>query len=450
LLAVPLYVILACVSLLLSAQSAATVYLLLYGWNNRSANSEPSMVPTGAPSTKFSILLPARHESEVIGHTIDRLAALEYPTDHYEVLVICEASDKATIEAAAIALCRHVDMNSDVVTFTDGPVSKPHGLNKGLTRARFAVIAVVDAEDDVQPALLAAANAAFVGTRADIVQGPVQLIDHGSRWFSQLNCLEYFFWFSSRLFFHAHAGVTPLAGNTVFFRRDVLDTLGGWDEVCLTEDAEIGLRACEAGYTTAILGDARLATREETPPDVWALLRQRSRWHQGFLQILRKGDWLRLGSVRERAIAGLTLAFPLVAGLTLLLWPLSLANLLFFDSPIWLTLVATIPLYGLATQLLFSLFGLFELSREFQLRLGPRQVLMFVMGFVPFQWLIGISALRAIFREARGHGNWEKTAHGGLHRVPNGAFEQPRLVEVSAEPAHIAPGRVEPPAFLKR
>ena len=40
--------------------------------------------------------------------------------------------------------------------------------------------------------------------------------------------------------------------------------------------------------------DPMLVTREETPGTLWALLKQRTRWSQGFLQVLRKGEWRRL------------------------------------------------------------------------------------------------------------------------------------------------------------
>jgi GAF domain len=40
------------------------------------------------------------------------------------------------------------------------------------------------------------------------------------------------------------------------------------------------------------------------------------------------------------------------------------------------------------------------------------------LGFLPYQFLLSISALRAVLREYRGATNWEKTAHSGVHRGP--------------------------------
>ena len=45
-------------------------------------------------------------------------------------------------------------------------------------------------------------------------------------WWSLRNCLEYWFWFRSRLHHHAAAGFIPLGGNTVFVDTQVLRAAG--------------------------------------------------------------------------------------------------------------------------------------------------------------------------------------------------------------------------------
>jgi hypothetical protein len=65
--------------------------------------------------------------------------------------------------------------------------------------------------------------------------------------------LEYYKWFQSRLKLQAAAGVMPLGGNTVFFRREFLEALRArygsyWDDDCLTEDCKIGMVASVLGY----------------------------------------------------------------------------------------------------------------------------------------------------------------------------------------------------------
>lgn len=61
----------------------------------------------------------------------------------------------------------------------------------------------------------------------------------------------------------------------------MLRDLGGWNPLCVTEDAELGLRLALAGYRTA---DLPSATYEETAKGGRRWLAQRTRWLKGFMQ----------------------------------------------------------------------------------------------------------------------------------------------------------------------
>src|SRR5437764_3200908 len=136
--------------------------------------------------------------------------------------------------------------------------------------------------------------------------------------------MEYFFWFRSRLHLHADHRFIPLGGNTVFIRRDVLQVVGGWDPECLAEDCELGVRLSALGARVAVAYDPDLVTREETPGTIGGLLRQRTRWNQGFLQVLRKGEWRRLPR-HQRLLARYTLAMPFLQAFAGVVIPLSIA-----------------------------------------------------------------------------------------------------------------------------
>jgi glycosyltransferase XagB len=73
------------------------------------------------------------------------------------------------------------------------------------------------------------------------------------------NCLEYYFWFRSRLHFHAQARFIPLGGNTVFIRTEVLRDADGRDAACLAEDCELGVRLSVAGALVAVAYDPAVA-----------------------------------------------------------------------------------------------------------------------------------------------------------------------------------------------
>src|SRR5205085_821897 len=76
------------------------------------------------------------------------------------------------------------------------------------------VVGVFDAEDLVAPGLLERVEQVFVARPdVDVVQGGVQLMNFRSSWWALRNCLEYYFYFHSRLHLHARKGFIPLGGN---------------------------------------------------------------------------------------------------------------------------------------------------------------------------------------------------------------------------------------------
>ncbi|KEP74010.1 glycosyl transferase, partial [Microbacterium sp. SUBG005] len=131
--------------------------------------------------------------------------------------------------------------------------------NRALQIATGDVVGVFDAEDEVHPRAPDRRRLEVPGDRADVVQGGVQLMNFETSWWSLRNVLEYYFWFRSRL--HSRAlEVHPLGGNTVFVTRDRLEWSHGWDDQCLAEDCELGVRLSSDGAKVVV------ATTPSTSP----------------------------------------------------------------------------------------------------------------------------------------------------------------------------------------
>ena len=404
-------------SVLVVIQSLFGLYLTLYAWEHPDV-LEASRRPARflLPKHSFTALLPARHEEAVIYETVRRVAAVRYPKHLREIIVICHEDDVRTIAEAQRAQRDIGDRNIKVLTFRDDPINKPHGLNVGLAAARRQFVTIFDAEDDVHPDLYRLVNTILVTEKVRVVQAGVQLMNFRDRWFSIHNCLEYFFWFKSRLHFHARVGMVPLGGNTVFMRRELMLEAGGWDENCLTEDADIGIRLSAMGEPIRVIYEPEFVTREETPDSVGSWIRQRTRWNQGFIYLLRKGSWLHLPRFGQRMLALYTLAYPMLQALLFLLWPTVVIGAILLKVPIPVALVSFVPLYVLLFQLVIQLMGAVLFASDFRLRLSPLTVLSLAVTFLLYQWMLGISALRAVYRELEIQLGWEKTHHGGAHR----------------------------------
>jgi len=419
-------------SVLLATLSGYSAALMLYAWEDEeklARNSAPASFE--APRHSFTVLLPARHEEEVIQDTLQRVVDLAYPHELVQVLVVIEAGDTGTIakvDDKLEQLRRRGVHHVRLVTFDDPPINKPHGLNIGLAMSMGDVVTIFDAEDEPHADILNVVNTVMAREGAPVVQCGVQLMNYADRWFSALNVLEYFFWFKSRMHYHAAVGMVPLGGNTVFIRRALLDRIGGWDQYCLTEDADVGIRLSTLGVPIRVLYDDRYVTREETPPSVGQFVKQRTRWTQGFIQVLLKGEWLRLPTLPQRLLALYTLGFPIVQALTILYVPLSLWMILAVKVPVPVAMVSMLPLYLLVVQYGISLAGLYEFAAVHRLRPSIWSPLWLAIGYLPFQWLLGYAALRAVWRHLLRDNSWEKTQHIGAHRVALSAVPlSPRL-----------------------
>jgi cellulose synthase/poly-beta-1,6-N-acetylglucosamine synthase-like glycosyltransferase len=415
-----LYLLLSAVSVLLVVQGLYTLYLMIYTWDQPDVH-ERTKAPDRflKPSLSFTVMLPARHEQEVIQTTIGRVVGANYPADLLQVLVICSADDTGTISEAEQKVeelrLKH-GQGVDVIVFEDRPINKPHALNVALRYAAKDVVTVFDAEDDVHPDIFNIVNTVMLEDPVRVVQAGVQLMNYRDKWYSSLNVLEYFFWFKSSLHFFARYGAIPLGGNTVFFRRSVLQMIGGWDEHNLTEDADIGIRLSSAGVAARVVYDDRYVTREESPPTLGQFIRQRTRWSQGFLQTLRKGDWKRMPSRAQRLLAAYTLTFPLVQAA---LGPYAVAALIMMfkvKAPVLVALISYLPVFLLSAHFLTAAIGLREFAEAHGLQASWGMTLNMALAWFPYQLLLAMAALRAVLRIAFGINDWEKTRHVGAHR----------------------------------
>jgi cellulose synthase/poly-beta-1,6-N-acetylglucosamine synthase-like glycosyltransferase len=414
------FLVMAVTSVALSVQAAYTLYMMIYTWDQPEAEQHaraPSQFREASRS--FTVMLPARHEESVIETTIDRVVRSNYPGHLLQVFVICSIDDPGTIARArdrVRGLASQGVHNVDVLVFEDGPINKPHGLNFALQRARNEVVCIFDAEDDLHPEIFNVVNTLMVQEQVKVVQAGVQLMDYKSRWYSTLNVLEYFFWFKSRLHYQARFGSIPLGGTTVFFSRELLLRIGGWDDRNLTEDADIGVRLCALGETVRVVYDDRYVTKEETPPTLKQFIRQRTRWSQGFMQTVKKGTWKQLPTPAQRWLALYTLAFPNVQAALAVYAAFSLVTAVAAKAPVLIALLSYLPVLMLLAHVITAIVGLYEFADAHGLRPSWRTVAMIIIAWFPYQLVLSYAALRALRRQLMGVNNWEKTAHVGAHR----------------------------------
>ena len=406
-------VVLTLISVVLLIVAVVSVAWQTYAWRTPDTLSRTGLPQLDAPRLSFSILVPARHEEAVLGATLAGIAAVDHP--NFEVVVVVGHDDPAT-HAAAMEAAAELAVPIKIVVDHHLVKNKPKALNVGLPHCGGDILMVIDAEDDVQPGLLRLADTTFRHHAADIVQTGVQLIDFDKSWWTGRNVLEYFFWFRSRLHFHAAQRFITLGGTSIAVRRDLIEDLGGWDENCLAEDCDLGVRASVRGARVAVVYEPAHTTLEETPTDVSALFRQRVRWMQGFIQVIAKGEWRRLPVRRQRWQAAVVLGTPLSQSFAGTVVPFCVVAAFMLKTPVLITLTTFLPLVPTVLAVAFDLVGLRDFGRTFGRRIGWQAYFFVVISLPGYLLLLSSAAVWASVRHVRGRTNWHKTQHVNAHR----------------------------------
>ncbi|MFC3615607.1 glycosyltransferase family 2 protein [Lutimaribacter marinistellae] len=230
-----------------------------------------------------SMLVPLYREREIAGALVERLSRLTYPKALLDVILVLEAHDDVTRAALARARLPHW-MRVIEVPAHRGLTTKPRAMNYALDFCKGDIIGVWDAEDAPLPDQIEHVAARFAHADEDVVclQGILDYYNPRSNWRARCFTIEYASWFRVVLPGIARLGlVVPLGGTTLFFKRDVLERLGGWDAHNVTEDADLGVRLCRAGYRTELI---ETVTFEEANFRTWPWVKQRSRWLKGFMK----------------------------------------------------------------------------------------------------------------------------------------------------------------------
>lgn len=409
---------------------------LEFTWRGYTSNSETRKALMGfivpkksqTDSMFFTFIVPAYHEAQVIAQTLEILANQQY--SQFEVLVSLRTGDDDTIEAAKAVEAKYPSLIKVFVNDFMVDQKKSAQMNAVLPFAQGQYVSPVDAESMIATHLLRHVLATVLETEADVVQGGVQLtnldtVKSGSWWKTLVHfvfkggwtaphsVMEYRFWFKSRMHYQADLGFIPLGGNTVFIRTDLLNEVGGWDDSKLTEDAALGVTlSAEYNVKVVVAYSAEQATQEHTPPHIFGsggLFDQRVRWDQGFWQILQEGKWRKLPTLKQRLMALYILGTPLIAAASGLMMVLAVACIA-LKAPIVLTLFLFVPFAPLMLTLIMQVMELREFSREFAVKAAPRHYLSLIIGFFPYQFLLGIAGIVSVVREARGEYSWSKTS----------------------------------------
>jgi glycosyltransferase XagB len=410
--------ILIIISIIAIIQSVFTIFSMLYAWNSTDNPEEPASPKYyEKPFHSFTILVPAWHEENVIAQTITAIANIKYPPELSQILILLRPQDVDTVRIAKETLEVLNRNNLSIILVDDLPRNKPNQLNWGLASSTGEIITIFDAEDEPSPEILNIANTEFINKKLDILQIGVQLMNYDSNWFSTLNVLEYFFWFKSSLLLFSKSNVIPLGGNSAFIKTQLVRDVGGWNEDSLTEDCELGLRLSQKDIKISVIYDPIHSTREETPLSTSEFIKQRTRWTQGFIEILRNGEWSKQSSIYKKLVSLYLLSWPLLQSFLFVYIVFAVMLLPFLKISLVVSVFAVFPIFLLFLQLVFLNLGLWIFTNEYKIKYNPWSIPKIFITFVPYQAVLTYASIRAFIRNIKTQTEWEKTAHFNQHRT---------------------------------
>ncbi len=247
-------------------------------------------LPLGDYTPMVSLHVPAYNEPPaLVAQTLRALARLDYP--NYEVIVVDNNTPDESVWQPIAEICR--ELGFKCLHLEHWPGYKSGALNFALavTDPQADIVGVIDADYIVQPNYLKSIVPYFADPGIAFVQTPQDYRDYKGNRFFQAAYDGYKYFFAVSMPARNERNAIIFAGTMGLLRKQVLQEIGGWDEWCITEDAEASLRILDRGYKSLYVG--RSFGRGLMPLDFEGLKKQRFRWAFGGIQILKK-HWGRL------------------------------------------------------------------------------------------------------------------------------------------------------------
>jgi cellulose synthase/poly-beta-1,6-N-acetylglucosamine synthase-like glycosyltransferase len=353
----------------------------------------------------MSIIVPVKNEEKVIGRLLQALVQLQYPSAKKEVIVVDDESNDGTAE-----ICNRYASRYPYIRVFHRAVSttKAAALNFGVHYARGQVIATFDADSVPEPNALVTVVKYFADAQVAAVQGRICSINAKenmlTRFLHYEGAVQYEVYMRGKDRLHLFVG---LAGTCQFIRREALEAVGGWNEASLSEDVELSLRLTEKDYAIKYASD--VWTWEESPFSLAGLVKQRSRWYRGniemglrFGRLMKRLSWRRFDA--EMTLFGTYLIVMCIVSYFMAAWS--------FMLPPSLALTVITRFTSLLTLAILAVAGMALVCVAKPLRLANLLWLPFIYAYWGFQSFIAMYALLQI--ALRRPSRWSKTKRSGV------------------------------------
>ncbi len=396
-----------------------TIVLFITG--NRYLKTLGAHPPGSASDYLWVFLVPALNEGVTIADSVARLRAVA--ATRKVIVVINDGSDDDTAEV----LERIAGTDLEVLTRVppNARTGKAAALNAAfdfvrqriLTKPDYAafdtdhvIFGIVDADGRLSPDAPAFVARHFDDPEVGGVQVNVHIYNQSS-WLTHMQGLEFVIFGGLFQVGRSYWGSAFLGGNGQFNRMSALQSVAGsegpWSHY-LTEDQELGLRCLAAGWRGEHDPDTHVA--QQGLNDLRRLYRQRARWFQGNLQVLRD-----LGRVNSPDLYGLR---RLDTTISLILPVLQIVVGLALMGALIMTIFFGVPYLPWGSPVLLVFFIQLSVGPTFLAVMvvarghGPAGILIALRKAIPYlvyTWIMWPVVAIGVWKQFRGNATWAKT-----------------------------------------
>jgi cellulose synthase/poly-beta-1,6-N-acetylglucosamine synthase-like glycosyltransferase len=266
--------------------------LAVYGWHRyylvylymRHKDARPQPLPPLDPLPPVTIQLPIYNEMYVVERVIDAACRMDYPRELLEIQVLDDSTDE-THEMAELAVRRHAAQGVNVKYFhrENREGFKAGALEAGLKVAQGRFIAIFDADFLPAADFLHRVMPPFRDAGVGMVQARWGHINQDYSLLTKIQSI-----LLDGHFVLEHGGRNRAGrffnfnGTAGVWRREAIDSAGGWQHDTITEDLDLSYRAQLRGWRFVFLAD--VVAPAEVPVEMNAFKSQQHRWAKGSIQ----------------------------------------------------------------------------------------------------------------------------------------------------------------------
>ena len=267
-----------------------TIRRILFTWAILPSGDQGSEFPTPNHGClpEVLILVPCRDEMSVIPGLCQALSQLDYPRQSLQIVLI----DDASLDGTGLVMEQQAAERPGwhMLQFSSN-VGKARALNIALARFQFGeIIYIFDADHRPDADVLRRGVQYFFAPRVAAVTGFTRVVNplvSPSAFYATVESYT-----NQLVTMRAkdRLGLAPaLLGSNCAYRRELLETSGGFRNGAFSEDSDLTVTFYRQGYRIRFAQDA--VSTQQVPQSLDGYLKQHIRWGRGLNDVAKAHAW---------------------------------------------------------------------------------------------------------------------------------------------------------------